>query len=129
MIIADLSWRFIETPGPPRGLGRLVRKLRTIEWHFDTLPRTNRIAFACVPAALLVLTLCFVGVMPSAPSGVLAVAASSPSPQLVTATTELVGTSSANTSQGSSQLRRARPNDTARAPQRGEDDRHEHEQR
>ncbi len=78
-------------------------KLRSVEWHFDTLPRTNRIAFACVPVGLLVLALCFVGIMPSAPSGVLAVASSPPSPQLVTATTELVGTSSANTSGGSSQ--------------------------
>ena len=103
VIIADLSWRFIETPVRHGAIGRLIRKLRTVEWHFDTLPRTNRIAFACVPAALLVLTLCFVGVMPSAPSGVLAVATSPPSPQLVTATTELVGTSSANTSQSSSQ--------------------------
>ena len=99
VIIADLSWRFIETPVRKGALGRLVRKMRSLEWHFDTLPRTNRIALACVPAGLLVLTLCFVGVMPSAPSGVLAVASAPPSPQLVTATTDLVGTSTANTAQ------------------------------
>ena len=103
VIIADLSWRFIETPVRHGAIGRLIRNLLTVQWHFETLPRTNRIAFACVQAALLVITLCFVGVMPSGPSGVLAVATSPPSPQLVTATTELVGTSSANTSQSSSQ--------------------------
>jgi peptidoglycan/LPS O-acetylase OafA/YrhL len=99
VIIADLSWRFIETPVRKGALGRLVAKMRSLQWHLDTLPRANRIALASVPAGLLVLTLCFFGVMPSAPSGVLAVASAPPSPQLVTATTELVGTSTANTTQ------------------------------
>jgi peptidoglycan/LPS O-acetylase OafA/YrhL len=100
VIIADLSWRFIETPVRKGALGRLVAKMRSLQWRFDTLPRPNRIALACVPVGLLVVTLCFAGVMPSAPSGVLAVAGSSPSPQLVTATTELVGTSAATTTPG-----------------------------
>ena len=101
VIIADLSWRFIETPVRKGALGRLVAKMRSLQWRFDTLPRPNRIALACVPVGLLVVTLCFAGVMPSAPSGVLAVAGSSPSPQLVTATTELVGASAATTTPGS----------------------------
>jgi len=97
VIIADLSWRFIETPIRKGALGRLVQRLRSIEWNFDTLPRTNRVALAAVPTGLLVLTLCFAGVMPSAPSGVLAVASTTPNQQLVTATTELVGTSTVTT--------------------------------
>jgi peptidoglycan/LPS O-acetylase OafA/YrhL len=102
VIIADLSWRFIETPVRKGALGRLVAKMRSLQWRFDTLPRVNRIALGCVPVGLLVVTLCFAGVMPSAPSGVLAVAGSSPSPQLVTATTELVGTSAATTAPSTS---------------------------
>ena len=97
VIIADLSWRFIETPVRKGALGRLVAKMRSLNWNFETLPRANRIKLACIPAALLVLTLCFVGVMPSAPSGVLAVASAPPNPQFVTATTQLVGTSTATT--------------------------------
>ncbi len=100
VIIADLSWRYIETPVRKGALGRLWTKMRSIEWRFDTLPRANRIALGCVPAGLLVLTLCFAGVMPSAPSGVLAVASPSSSQQLVTATTELVGTSTVTTAAG-----------------------------
>jgi peptidoglycan/LPS O-acetylase OafA/YrhL len=100
VVIADLSWRYIETPVRKGALGRLWKKMRSVEWRFDTLPRANRIALGCVPAALLVLTLCFAGVMPSAPSGVLAVASPSSSQQLVTATTELVGTSTVTTAPG-----------------------------
>jgi peptidoglycan/LPS O-acetylase OafA/YrhL len=101
VIIADLSWRFIETPVRKGALGRLYRKMRSLNWNFEALPKANRIALACVPVGLLVLTLCFAGVVPSAPSGVLAVASAPPSPQLVTATTDLVGTSSASTAHGS----------------------------
>ena len=46
VIIADLSWRFIETPVRKGALGRLVAKMRSVEWRFDTLPRPNRIALA-----------------------------------------------------------------------------------
>jgi peptidoglycan/LPS O-acetylase OafA/YrhL len=99
VIIADLSWRFIETPVRKGALGRLWVKMRSMEWHFDALPRANRVALTCVPAGLLVLTLCFAGLMPSAPSGVLAVANTTTPQQLVTATTELVGTSTVTTAQ------------------------------
>ena len=78
VIIADLSWRFIETPVRKGALGRLYRKMRSLNWKLRGASQVNRIALACVPVGLLVLTLCFAGVMPSALSGVLAVASAPP---------------------------------------------------
>jgi peptidoglycan/LPS O-acetylase OafA/YrhL len=102
VLIADLSWRYIETPVRHGALGRLWVKMRSIDWRrFATLPRANRIALTCVPVGVLVLTLSLAGVMPSAPSGVLAVASAPSSPQLVTATTDLLRASTATTGRGS----------------------------
>jgi hypothetical protein len=78
LVLADLSWRFIETPVRHGALGRLWAQLRTWRASHSGLagllgqsPR-RWVALSTVPMAVLLAALALAGVMPSAPAGTLA---------------------------------------------------------
>ncbi len=103
VVIADLSWRLIETPIRQGATGRYLAEIRQRQWRFGSFPRTTRLALYSVPAVVLVACLGLAGLIPTVPSGTLAVA-SAPPTQFVTPTTALVGTSTPTTAAGSKPL-------------------------
>ena len=97
VVIADLSWRLIETPIRHGALGRLLAEAKSFSWRLKAVPRTTKLALYSVPGVLLIACLGLAGLIPAVPSGTLAVASAPPSSQLLTSNTELVGTATPTT--------------------------------
>jgi len=97
VVIADLSWRLIETPIRHGALGRLLAEAKSFSWRLKAVPRTTKLALYSVPGVVLVACLGLAGLIPAVPSGTLAVASAPPSSQLLTTNTELAGTAAPTT--------------------------------
>jgi peptidoglycan/LPS O-acetylase OafA/YrhL len=97
VVLADLSWRLIETPIRHGALGRLLAEAKSLSWRLKSIPRATKVALYSVPGVLLVACLGLAGLIPAVPSGTLAVASAPPSSQLMTSNTELVGTATPTT--------------------------------
>jgi peptidoglycan/LPS O-acetylase OafA/YrhL len=78
LVLADLSWRFVETPVRNGALGRLWAQLRA--WRASRAGLAGLlgqspgrwVALSIVPVAVLLAALALAGLMPSAPAGTLA---------------------------------------------------------
>ena len=97
VVLADLSWRLIETPIRHGALGRLLAEAKSLSWRLKSIPRGTKVALYSVPGVVLVAGLGLAGLIPAVPSGTLAVASAPPSSQLMTSNTELVGTATPTT--------------------------------
>src|SRR4051794_13379336 len=64
IVVAALSWRFVEEPIRHGALGRLLKRIRSRSWKPDALPQQVRVAVA---AALAILLLAVVGLAGAAP--------------------------------------------------------------
>ncbi len=88
LVLADLSWRYVESPIRQGALGRAWHQLRTARRpRLRTVPPTRWATFAVLPVALVAVVAALAGYFPSAPAGALATG----SPE-GTATGGLVGT-------------------------------------
>jgi peptidoglycan/LPS O-acetylase OafA/YrhL len=97
VVLADLSWRLIETPIRHGALGRTLAEAKSFSWRLKAFPRATKVAFCSVPGVLLIACLGLAGLIPAVPSGTLAVASAPASSQLLTQNTELVGTAAPTT--------------------------------